>query len=474
MVCSRCYDAADQVYFAELSGDCNPLHLDALAARRTPFGAPVVHGLHLVFWALETACGRLSGPCALNSVRAVFRHAVTIGVPVELRLEEERAEVRLDGAVQCALTWSMQRMDAGSSPLGPSAERLVCRRIDDLTLLHNVRSSTVLGLDRGLLRLHFPHLERTLPPLQLAILLALSRAVGMDCPGERSLLTELQVDFEAALPVEGPHLTLQVETVDPRYHLVAMTCAAPGARGNVKAFLRPVPVPQPDYAEVRAVAPSLDCSAVTALVVGGSRGLGEVTTKLLCAWGARVVASYARCREQAEHLRGEILAHNPGAGLELLHLDVTEDEVRLRAALGGVLGVTHLFYFATPPIFTGRKGNFSERLYREFLDYYVLAFHRVLATLPPETGRLLNVFLPSSAALDEPRVPGLGEYTAAKGAAEALAMVLSASGRYAISCPRLPRMATDQTVSLLPVENRPVLGMLAPHLQRFLATPTSA
>ena len=44
---------ADQHWFAALSGDTNPMHMDALAARRTQAGAPVVHGVHAVLWVLD-------------------------------------------------------------------------------------------------------------------------------------------------------------------------------------------------------------------------------------------------------------------------------------------------------------------------------------------------------------------------------------------------------------------------------------
>ena len=42
----RIFTLADQIAFAELSGDNNPLHLDPVVARRTLFGQPIVHGVH--------------------------------------------------------------------------------------------------------------------------------------------------------------------------------------------------------------------------------------------------------------------------------------------------------------------------------------------------------------------------------------------------------------------------------------------
>ena len=55
---TRSFSIADQTAFATLSGDFNPLHIDAVAARRLMFGRPVVHGIHLLLWALDTALER--------------------------------------------------------------------------------------------------------------------------------------------------------------------------------------------------------------------------------------------------------------------------------------------------------------------------------------------------------------------------------------------------------------------------------
>ena len=50
---SRTFDEPDQLFFARLSGDFNPIHMDPLTARRTNASATVVHGIHAVLWALD-------------------------------------------------------------------------------------------------------------------------------------------------------------------------------------------------------------------------------------------------------------------------------------------------------------------------------------------------------------------------------------------------------------------------------------
>jgi hypothetical protein len=58
----RTFTLQDQIAFAKFSGDYNPLHIDPVAARRLMFGAPVVHGIHSLLWALEYVAGKAFQP----------------------------------------------------------------------------------------------------------------------------------------------------------------------------------------------------------------------------------------------------------------------------------------------------------------------------------------------------------------------------------------------------------------------------
>lgn len=51
-VASRCVSEQSQEDFAQLSRDRNPMHMDAVKARRTQAGQPVVHGVHTLLWSL--------------------------------------------------------------------------------------------------------------------------------------------------------------------------------------------------------------------------------------------------------------------------------------------------------------------------------------------------------------------------------------------------------------------------------------
>ncbi len=101
-----------------------------------------------------------------------------------------------------------------------------------------------------------------------------------------------------------------------------MDVEAPGVKGQVKAFLRPKPQRQAAFTDVCRQVESEEFSAQRALIVGGSRGLGEVTAKLLAAGAAEVILTYYRGKQDAQRIVEEIVSH--GANADCLPLNVLE------------------------------------------------------------------------------------------------------------------------------------------------------
>ena len=90
---NRRFGELEQKRFAIASGDFNPMHVDSIAARRTQAGAPVVHGVHAVLWALDALieAGRVERPIA--SLDMVFRKFIYVGSEVTLQITRETASV---------------------------------------------------------------------------------------------------------------------------------------------------------------------------------------------------------------------------------------------------------------------------------------------------------------------------------------------------------------------------------------------
>jgi len=92
---------ADIQAFADVSGDHNPVHLDAAYAETTMFKGRIAHGMLSAAYISATIAGELPGPGAVYISQSLsFRRPVRIGDKVVTRvtvvaIDEEKARVTL-------------------------------------------------------------------------------------------------------------------------------------------------------------------------------------------------------------------------------------------------------------------------------------------------------------------------------------------------------------------------------------------
>jgi 5,10-methylene-tetrahydrofolate dehydrogenase/methenyl tetrahydrofolate cyclohydrolase len=79
-----------------------------------------------------------------------------------------------------------------------------------------------------------------------------------------------------------------------------------GCTGEIVAFVRPEPTRQISPADAELLVRPEEFEGIQALVVGGSRGLGETASKLLAAGGAQVTLTYAQGRAEAEQIQRDL------------------------------------------------------------------------------------------------------------------------------------------------------------------------
>jgi len=464
----RVFSSDDQLDFADLSGDLNPLHLDPVLARRLVFGQRVVHGLHALMWSLDVHLKSQTRPVKLRTAKANFQAGIGLGESVRCRInsrDEYRVEIQLETENALGGWFEFSWCPGGQSRAvvlpGLPSQPGKCRR----RLIEEVAAASghlPLYLNGSLAGRLFPNLMRVLPPMQLAVLLASTRLVGMECPGHHSIYSSFNLAFSADTAATT-NLTYRVANCNQRLGLVSMDVEAPGAEGQVNAFLRPKPQRQITFKDaLRQVEPE-EFSGQRALIAGGSRGLGEAAAKLLAAGGAEVILTYFRGEQDAQRIVAEVVAR--GADATCIPLNVLEPLRGLADRFAKSSKPMYLYYFATPFIFGASKANFLQQRFATFSEYYVSGFLRTVQALADPTIGLKKVFYPSSAAIDE--LPSdMAEYAAAKAAGEVLCDFLQKTiPGLVIHKPRLPRLATDQTVSLLPVDNQAPGPVLLDHLR---------
>src|SRR5271170_973339 len=118
----RVFSPDDQIAFARLSGDYNPIHLDPVAARRLLFGQPVVHGVHALLWALDAWLEGTHAAIRLKRLKAKFRTSIPLNVAVKLvthckKQNEAQLELLSDEAKVASATVTFEPGGSGAPVL---------------------------------------------------------------------------------------------------------------------------------------------------------------------------------------------------------------------------------------------------------------------------------------------------------------------------------------------------------------------
>jgi NAD(P)-dependent dehydrogenase (short-subunit alcohol dehydrogenase family) len=468
---SKVVDLNDSRLFAEFSGDFNPLHVDPVAARRTMFGACVIHGVHALLIALDAWAAGLQAPKRI--VRCVARFQAPIMVGAEFAVVQQpaadesaaRLSVILDGRTAHLIDLTLAPpLDGGSLPVPDCSAYPACAPKDISFAEAAVSSGSMdCALDASEFRRRFPSLAALKLDGFVAAVLASTRVVGMECPGLNSVFSSLDYSADDSL-ASNAALSYRVTTSDERLSRLKIALSGAGGRSEITALYRPAPVKQDSFASIRCQVRPGTFADQAAVVIGGSRGIGEATSKILAAGGAKVWLTYLNGKADAEAIAGEI---NAGGGVAAAgHLDIASGDFSA-PQFEGAFNPSHIYVCASPPIRGKRGTEWDQDLFLKYFAAYgsgaVAAVRRLASDMAVELDKL-TVFIPSSVFVDEPPI-ALAEYAAAKAAAEVAwrAFAKSHPGMK-ISIARLPKMRTDQTNSLVGASGAAAGDVLLPHL----------
>lgn len=455
-----------QQRFAQLAGDRNPLHVDALAARRSKTGGLTVHGVHTVLQCLEALAKSPRRPASIGSIKVRFNSPIIVGDTADIGLiasddREARLQVEVGGGkVTTVRVTPAKAADPVEEPppAPPAIPLLTAPRELAFSELAG-RSGWVDGAQDAVeFAKVFPAAAQWLGGDRLRSLALLSRLVGMECPGLRSLFSGFSVDFR---PDRGAAIHYTVASADERFHLVQMGVEGAGLGGTVDAFFPPPPAKQPSTATIAKSVHPGEFAGQTALIIGGSRGLGEVAAKILAAGGAHPIVTYARGAADAEAVASDI--RNSGGSCDVMEYDARRPAAPQLAALPRLPGT--VYYFATGPIFNRTGRLYGRERFLDFFALYVEGFLDLCTSLAAKSPAEFAAFYPSSTALDE-RPRDMTEYAMAKAAGEVLCADLAAADKkIAIVSRRLPRIETDQTASMMHTESANAVDVLLPMIR---------
>jgi hypothetical protein len=452
----------DSARFAELSGDFNPLHIDILKARRMMFGTTVVHGVHILLVVLNTYFSAFKQKIRLTEIKVKFKSPIHSGQTWSVEKTKEafgkvtfNVKTANSNNVKISVSYTeidhhQQQHEINCSIFPRAPEKL------SFEGAKSARGSLTLSVNQNLLQKMFPVVSAKFSNFQTATLLASTRIVGMKCPGLHSTFLQLNLKFKDTINMKKSELDFSVKSANQDLSYLALSVKGPGIEGEIISLFRPPPVKQPTYFEVQNRVDPHRYLGRKALIIGGSRGLGEVATKIFSAGGGEVRFTYYAGHNDAKNVAKEICDENGNAFL--INFDVLNSGGSdLKAALKS-WKPSDILYFATPQIVASKTDKWNQELFTNYRLYYADGLKRTLEIVQSVWSlQDVSLFYPSTIYIDAPQT-GFNEYAEAKKVGEKFC--LDAGDKFeGLSCTvtRLPRVLTDQTNGYL---RKPTTGAL--------------
>jgi NAD(P)-dependent dehydrogenase (short-subunit alcohol dehydrogenase family) len=449
------FSLKDVEEFREISGDVNPLHVDDIYARKTPFGERVVYGVLVLLRAMGAL--KIEEGLFLKRINVEFTRPAFIGMPYTVKVAgscEKRITLKVfDGTI--SILKADLYIEKGEIPVLPFFTDKKVSLLKNPKHLNSsdINKGDIFSGEYAIPQNLWPLLDKLLitwlTPAQLLTIVCSSYIVGMELPGVQALFIGMELDFPIQHPGGGPlSYCVTVTKTDERVGLVEFKSNYTlgdihVSTGLYKAFLRPDAQSTLKANEMSISSSPKSLNGKTVLIVGGSRGIGASVAANIANCGANTIISYQKCTDDARALEQRY----PGK-ITLLQGDASNLQWCIDAAKSISLKVEKLdsiFLCASPAIKPLRLDiNTVDRINR-FIDKSVSLITTPLAAFMPlldESGG--KCLIMSSQVVNQPFVDW-PHYVAAKFAIEGFIRTIKlqypAIDYYLL---RPPKVLTDQ------------------------------
>jgi hypothetical protein len=450
----RIFTHQDQFNFAEFSNDFNPIHLDKKYARKTLPGTAIVHGLHAVLWSIELFLTKFR--YMHTEYKVHFHKYIKEDSKVNLYWDVKNNKLLIKNlddlnlvTILCINQSSVDNINTKSYKINNSHSVQGPEEIDIQKINIGEKFSALYSGNKNIIKKVFPILSEKLNHEIIKEIALLSFIVGMKIPGLNSLL--VSVNFSISLPNQNQ--TLLIKSINKDFNFIKTEYQGKNVTSTLEAFFRPKPIKPMSCNEIfdlKIILPDLKNQSV--LVVGGSRGLGAITSKLLACAGAKVTLSYKYGQQEAMAVAEDIISIGKSCKVVQHTVSVSQTYEKFNDKYD------QLYYFPTNKIFYDDGISNNER-YDSFHEIYVDCFKNLVENLIKKS-KIKKIFYPSTIAIDKP-IDSLKDYIKAKKEGERICRLLQKKFMIKVLCPRLGRILTDQTNTMVPANfDHPVDTML--------------
>lgn len=201
---SHVFTRSDLEWFANASGDFNPIHVDSVFARRLITGGQTVHGMYTLLFALELYYQKYTH--IPKKIKVFFQKPILEGEVIDFFFEKNSTETHIIALNEYGQVASILLAGEGNTITKPIQNRRPYRKriknysFPDIKGQFGTLSALAVQKD---LDHKFSNVSRMLGAHSVALIMAFSRLVGMSMPGLHSIFTGLDLNFgsECSKPI---------------------------------------------------------------------------------------------------------------------------------------------------------------------------------------------------------------------------------------------------------------------------------
>ena len=439
--------------FAKISNDYNPIHIDPTAARRLVTGNQVVHGINLMLAAINLLHKNLK-KLKFNRIKCIFIKPVNVNEKVnfECKRNNKSVEIYIKNKSTLFTTIILEKNNEITNKkfntnntnlnkiykINKNYINSKFKKIDKNNRNH------LINLDNFIYPKKYKNLKKNITTEQFKAILSLSYFVGMVYPGLNSLLSSIDINLSDK-KVKNNKINFSLKKYDSRINLL-LTNFSNNIFGEIKAFIHQGEVSQPSLKIIKKFVKTNEFIGTNSLIIGGSRGLGELTSKILVLGNSKVTLTYFKGVKEAYKIKRSILSTKKKQ-CKLMKLDIQRYNLKNLAKKFSKHDL--IFYYATPKILPKRNSSFDKKLFKEYKKFYVDKFLTLCKFIESYSKNYKIIFYPST-IYTETKPKHLKEYVEAKLMGEKMIRKLNSNlKKVKIISYKLPRLATDQTAGVI-------------------------
>ena len=439
---SKNFTLKDSLDFSSITGDYNPIHLNEEYARRSIAGKPVVHGVNLIFWALNEYLKIKKKKIQIKNINAIFNKFILIKEKVKMKISKDiKKKVMIEffnseNYAKISFNYKIIK-NINNKVISKEKVKKFSSKFNEFSKLANIikhRAKVFKEeplLNRKILQKKFIYLFKYCNLDQSLDLSAITRFVGMRVPGLNSILYSIKLNSNK----NRDEINFKIKNYDKRFNLINLFMKGLSFEGSIMTFIRPNNKNK-KLSKFPKI-PKNFFSSQRSLVIGGTKGLGESTVNILSNGSAKILLSYYSGKKDALKLRKK--------NTDIFYLNIEKNLNSEQIKKIRKFKPTHLYYFATPKIFVGEAMNFNVKKFDYFNKYYLTGFDKIFQIVDKENLKI--VFSPSSIAVNKP-TGKLFEYACSKSAMETYFNYLNNKfPSIQFYYPQLEKIRTEQTLT---------------------------